>query len=278
MNLIHGDNLNVMKSMESNFIDLIYADPPFNSGNNYIEFDDRFQSINNYISFIIPRLEQFKRILTETGTILLQLDQSAHHYAKVEMDKIFGIENFRNEIVWQYGKMSNGNSGFPKNHGVILRYTKTGTFCFNHIKGGESEYKKRFKNYLTGNKVLYGSVWHLNDKLITRRTDNMTDANEVVFDFDKEFKKQGDVIYCPIVKGNSKEFTGYPTQKPIELIKKLISSCSNKSDLVLDPFCGSGTTLVAAKELCRKFIGIDGNERAIEIARKRLDILSQEVL
>lgn len=225
------------------------------------------------------RLIECHRVLKSTGTLYLHCDPTMSHYLKTTLDCIFGEENFRNEIVWHYGKMSNPGRNFPANHDTILRYTKTGEYTFNVIKGAESEYRNRYARYLINNQVRWGSVKNSQDKLILGRAKKVRaqlnkkhlDDKDVLFDFDKEFKAQSDVIYVSIIKGNSAERVGYPTQKPKALLKRLIEASSNEGDIVLDPFCGCATTCVAAEDNKRQWIGIDVSPKAYDLVKERLD-------
>ena len=191
-----------------------------------------------------------------------------------------GGGNFRNELIWTYGKMSNTSRNFPTNHDTILRYTKTDQWTFHKIKGEESEYKTRYKKYVCDNKVTYGAVKWSKDKLIIGRIrkvkkelDRELEDSDILFDFNQEYKTQSDVIYCSIIKGNSEEHTGYPTQKPLALLERIVKASSNEGDIILDPFCGCATALVAAESLGRQWIGIDLSPKAVELIRCRLDIL-----
>lgn len=308
-----------MQGMNSNCIDLIYLDPPFNSNRVYeapigskaagAAFRDMWtpsdldekehqalmtrsmatykvieavkqthgKSMMSYLIFMANRLLEMHRVLRDTGTIYLHCDTTAGHYLKILMDSIFKPTNFRNELVWHYGKMSNSSKNFPANHDTIFRYSKTESYIFNPIKGDESEYKTRFSRFLTGNKVLYGRVKHLTDKLIAMRVRKVSkklgrdlEDLDTLYDFDKEFKVQSDVIYVPIIKGNSAERTGYPTQKPLALIEKIIRASSNEGDMVFDPFCGCATTLVAASRLRRKWVGCDLSDLTIKLVTARI--------
>ncbi len=230
-----------------------------------------------YLIMMASRLIELKRVLKPTGSIYLHCDPTASHYLKMLMDALFGRGNFRNEIVWHYGKMSNSRQNFPRNHDIVLRYTKTNDYVFLPIKGGESEYRTRYERYLIDNKVLYGKVKTSNDKLILRRIKRLSNKlcrgledTDILFDFDKEFKIQSDVIYVPIIKGNSSERTGYPTQKPLALLDRIIKASSNPGDIVMDPFCGCATTLVAAHNLERQWIGIDISPKAVDLVQMRL--------
>ena len=165
---------------------------------------------------------EMRRALKPTGSLYLHCDPTASHYIKALLDTIFGNQQFRNEIIWRYGKMSSASKNFPSNHDYILRYSKGTEWTFNPLKGGESEYRARYLKYLTNNQVLYGTVKTSTDKLILGRVrkvqkqlDRPLQDDDVLFDFDREFKVQSDVIYESIIKGNSAERVGYPTQKPV---------------------------------------------------------------
>ena len=231
-----------------------------------------------YLSYMAVRLAEIQRVLRPTGLVYLHCDHTAGHYLKVLMDAIFGADNFRNEIIWTYGKMSNESKNFAKNHDIILRYSKTDNYTFHPVKKEESEYRNRYQRYLNDNRVLYGSVKTSSDKLIARRVKKvaqelgreLTDS-DVLFDFNKEFKNQDDVIHLSHLKGNSFERTGYPTQKPVRLAEILISSSSNPGDVVLDPFVGCAYVPVAAERLGRQWIACDVNPRALTVARRQFN-------
>lgn len=302
--LIWGDNLLVMGSLLQKFagrIDLIYIDPPFAIGADF-KFSaqigesgpspTREQSIieerayrdtwhegtSSYLAMIRDRLVLMRDLLTTDGTIYVHCDSTVNYLLRSVMDETFGKENFRNEVIWRYGKMSNTKNKFPANHDTILRYSKSDRFEFNPIKEADSEYKKRFARYLTGNQVLYGTVKTSKDKLITGRVSKVRRQlgralcdDDVLFDFDSEFKVQDDVFTdISIVKGNSHENLGYPTQKPLALVKRLVKASSEEGSLVADFFCGSGTTLAAAESLNRRWIGCDLGRWSVHVTRKRL--------
>jgi len=319
-----GDNLDIMRGMNSETIDLIYLDPPFNSNANYAApigseaagaaFKDTWglsdidlawceliqgkhpgihnlllavkqiygDSMMAYLIYMAPRLMEMKRLLKSTGTIYLHCDPTASHYLKIIMDDIFGSNNFRNEIVWRYGKMSNSPRNFAKNHDIILRYTKSENWIYNPIKMEESEYRTRFQRFIANNKIVYADVKHKNDKLIDMRVkkvekklNRQIQDSDVLFDFDIEFKEQDDVIYVSHIKGNSKEKTKYPTQKPVALLKRIIRASSESGDMVLDPFCGCATTCIAAEDLIREghdrqWVGIDISPYAAKLVQTRM--------
>ena len=231
-----------------------------------------------YLSYMAIRLIEMRRVLKPTGLIYLHCDSTANSYLRMVMDAIFGPENFRNEMTWTYGKMSNETKNFAKNHDIILRYSKTGDYTFHPVKKEESEYRNRYKRYLKDNRVLYGSVKTSSDKLITGRVKKVTKNMEreltdtdVLFDFNTEFKNQDDVIRLSHIKGNSFERTGYPTQKPVRLAEILILSSSNPGDVVLDPFAGCAYVPVAAERLGRQWIACDINPRAMTVVRRQFN-------
>lgn len=229
-----------------------------------------------YLAYMAVRLLECHRVLKPTGSLYIHCNSYANSYLRMMLDAIFGAQNFRNEVVWQYGKMSNASRNFPANHDTLLRYTKTDTFTFRSIKGAESEYRERFKRHLTDNTVQYGTVKHLNDKLILGRIAKKSTElgrplldDDVLFDFDSEFKAQSDVIYVPIIKGNARERTGYATQKPLALYQRIIESSSNPKDVVLDVFAGCATTAVAAEQSGCQWIACDTAYRSWTMLKRR---------
>ena len=147
------------------------------------------------------------------------------------------------------------------------------------MKGAESEYRTRYARYLSGNKVLYGRVTGVEGQAHTAQGEparrraigpGPQTTSDVLFDFDREFKVQSDVVYVPIIKGNSSERIGYPTQKPLELLRKIIESSTNEGDMVLDPFAGGATACVAAEQLGREWAGIDVSPLAAKVVVQRL--------
>ena len=224
------DNLELLKQLPSNSIDLIYCDILYNTGKKFKDYDDNLGTPEEAIEWYTPRLIEMKRVLKDTGSIYLQMDYRLVHYMKVYMDELFGIKNFRNEIVWKYGLGGSGNREFAKKHDNILFYSKSNGYIFN------IQYENATSNRLKG------------------KTKKMTDVWDI-----------------PTLNNMAKERTGYNTQKPKELLERIIKASSNEGDVVADFFCGSGTSLVVAKELGRNYIGCDINPKAIEITKKRLE-------
>ena len=270
--VIEGDNLQVLQSMPSDSIQLIYIDPPFNTGKsqsrnttkavldessnagfggkgykriieNVLAYNDSF---SDYWEFLFPRLIEAKRILAETGTIYLHLDYREAHYAKVLLDGLFGKENFLNEIIWAYDYGGKSKSKWPSKHDTILVYVKNiDSYYFDSETVDREPYMA--PGLVTEEKALKG-------KLPT------------------------DVWWHTIVSPTGKEKSGYPTQKPLGILRRIIQASSKPGDTVLDFFAGSGTTGVAAASLDRNFILIDQNPEAIAVIKSRLAEISCDYL
>jgi len=262
--VIFGDNLTALKSIADASIDLIYVDPPFNTGRTQtrgtsitqrtesgnrvgfkghkyeiiketvLSYDDEFA---DYWAFLEPRLEQAWRVLAETGTLYLHLDYREAHYAKVLLDALFGRECFLNEIIWAYDYGGKAKSRWPAKHDTILVYVKDPTkYFFNSEEVDREPYMA--PGLVTPEKVEKG-------KLPT------------------------DVWWHTIVSPTGTEKTGYPTQKPLGILRRIIQASSKEGEVILDFFAGSGTSGAAALELNRRFILIDQNPEAIEVMKER---------
>lgn len=260
-----GDNLEILKSMPDESFQLIYIDPPFNTGRSQVRtnrsskqsdtgqslgfggkryeqvvesvlsYDDAF---TDYWGFIEPRLKEAWRLLTQTGTLYLHLDYREAHYAKVLLDALFGRECFLNEIIWAYDYGGKAKGRWPAKHDTILVYVKDPeSYYFNSDEVDREPYMA--PGLVTKEKAERG-------KLPT------------------------DVWWHTIVSPTGKEKTGYPTQKPLGILKRIISASSKRGDRVLDFFAGSGTTGHAAFELGREFVLVDQSSEAIEVISKRL--------
>ena len=263
-----GDNLDIMRGMNSESVDLIYLDPPFKSDANYAapigseaagaEFKDTWTlqdvdvawldlieakhpilnrvlssvmsaSDKSYLIYMAVRILEMHRLLKETGSIYLHCDPTMSHYLKLVMDAVFGRENFCNEIIWCYRKWSIAAGQFVKNHDVLFFYSKSDKRTFNvqYVEVSEGT-KKRWK----GKKQQAVFVDGVRQAQTTKGESRSP---------------------CPdwweisIINPNAKERTGYPTQKPLKLLRRVISASSNHGDVVLDPFCGCATACVAAE-------------------------------
>ena len=247
-----GDNLAIMQGMAAGSVDLIYADPPFGTGKDWGAFVDK-RTGDEYLAWIKPRLNEMKRLLALTGSIYLHCDPTMSHYLKVLMDAVFGRVQFRNELVWCYRKWGASTRQFARNHDVILMYTKSQKSTFNvQYVPVSDETIKRWKGRKQQSVFVDG-----------KRTATAASTDE------ESRSACPDWWDISIIGPNSRERTGYPTQKPLSLLERIISASSNPGDVVLDPFCGSGTTLVAAQRAGRQWIGIDQSAEAIRIARER---------
>ncbi|AMV37218.1 DNA methyltransferase [Planctomyces sp. SH-PL62] len=265
-----GDCLAHLKGMASGVVGLAYLDPPFQTGRVHrlsardrvtaYEFDDVWESPQAYESFLLARLVEVRRVLTETGSLFFHCGRDAGHVARGLLDRVFGPERFRSEIIWHYRRWSSGASSLLPAHQTIHYYTKTDSYVFNPI----------WEAYSPATNV---------DQLLQRRRRDA--SQKAIYDRDEEGRPVpsgpkrgvplGDVWDLPYLNPKARERTGYPTQKPLALLERIIALASRPGDLVLDPFCGSGTTLVAAAALGRRAIGIDRSEPAVELARARLE-------
>lgn len=325
--LYFGDNLEVLREkIEDKTVDLIYLDPPFQSGKNYnIIFDNKAKeakgvsaqiqafedtwewgpeaekeysgliqgtitkerppgrlielikamrgyldedSMMAYLAMMAPRLLEMKRVLKDTGSIYLHCDPTASHYLKILMDAVFGPENFRNEIAWCYtGREHPKIKVFPARHQILFFYTKNKNYHFNFL----------FRPYDKGYVDLYFDHTDERGKKYQLQPDGKGGKY-------KQYLEESPGIRIPdwwIIKPlhgkdmytmrKETEYLGYPTQKPEALLEMIIKASSNEGDLVLDPFCGCGTTVAVAQRLNRKWIGIDITYLAIDIIEKRLE-------
>ena len=263
--LLQGDNLGHLAAIPDGSITLAYLDPPFNTGRTQVRkttsarsggegtrggfggrlydltlekllsYDDSFA---DYWAFLAPRLEETWRVLSPQGTLYLHLDWHEVHYAKVALDMIFGRENFLNEIIWAYDYGGKTKKRWPTKHDTILVYVKDPeNYIFN------SDAIDREPYMAPG---LVGAEKAARGKLPT------------------------DVWWHTIVSPTGQEKTGYATQKPLGVLRRIIQASSNPGDWVLDPFSGSGTTAHAAAELGRRFVAIDAHPDAHTIMAERL--------
>ncbi len=267
--IIQGNCLEQLKEIGANQIDLIYLDPPFftqrrhslstRDNSKTYQFDDKFNSLEEYLSLMENVLIQGKRVLKHTGSVFLHCDKTASHYLRVVLDQVFGREHFQSEIIWSYKRWSNAKKGLLNAHQIIFFYSKTADF--------------KFKTFYTN----YSPTTNL-DQILQERERNVhgksvykkDEHGKIVLGKEKKGVPLSDVWEIPSLNPKAKERTGYPTQKPILLLNQLIKIVTDEGDLVLDPFCGSGTTCVSAKLLKRKFIGIEVSSDAVNLAKRRL--------
>jgi len=269
-NVLQGDCLELLQAFEDNSIDLIYLDPPFftntiqklttRDGSKEFSYKDMWKSNEEYAEFLYYRLVALKRVLKETGNIFVHCDRNSTHIVKMLLDDIFGVEHFQSEIIWYYKRWSNSKKGLLPSHQTIYFYSKTSSFTFNTL----------YKNYsetTNVDQILQKRTKDYQGKTVYARDEN---GNTINSD-SKKGVPLNDVWEIPYLNPKAKERVGYPTQKPIVLLEKIIDIASNEGDTILDPFCGSGTTLVAGKLKNRNVIGMDISDDAIQLTRSRLD-------
>ncbi|KRM06325.1 DNA-methyltransferase [Lactobacillus kitasatonis] len=263
-----GDCLVEMSRLKTNSVDLIYLDPPFFTNKRHrstsksdkdISFNDNWDSKEQYIQYMSERLKEAHRVLKETGNIFVHCDNNASYIFRDILEKIFGSSNFQSEIIWTYKRWSNSKRGLINAHQTILFYSKTSKFKFNRIY---TDYSPT----TNVDQLLQERVRDSNNKTVYKRDDN----GNTIAPKAKKGVPLSNVWDIPYLNPKAEERVGYPTQKPLALLERIIRLGSDPGDVVLDPFCGSGTTLVAAKLLDREFIGFDVSADAINITNSRL--------
>lgn len=275
--LFHGDNKEILSSLLiAGFrgkIDLIYIDPPFDSGADYVrrvklrgqneklegegqafieqaQYEDIWAN-DNYLQFMYERLILLRELLSDQGSIYLHCDWHKSHHLRFLLDEVFGAENFRNEIVWCYAGGGIAETSYPHKHDCILRYTKTTNFVF-YIE------RKPYKE---------------NTQQVGKRS-TLSGGGDI--DLDKGTPVTDWWIDIKTVTGWNPEKINYPTQKPEALLERIIKASSNEDSIVLDCFCGSGTTAAVAEKLGRRWIMADLNKGAIQTTIKRLQGVIKE--
>jgi DNA modification methylase len=264
--LVRGDNLAVLPRLPSATFDMAYVDPPFNTGRDRrraslrvvadaagdrtgfggrryrsellrsVAYEDRF---GDYLAFLAPRLEQARRVLAEHGTLYFHIDYREAHYCKLLLDEIFGRDRFLNEIIWAYDFGGRPKRRWPAKHDTILVYVKD------------------------------PERYHFDDAEVDREpymAPGLVGAEKAA-----RGKRPSDVWWHTIVPTTGPEKTGYPTQKPEGIVRRMVAASSRPGGWCLDAFAGSGTLGAAARSLGRRFVLIDSNPEAIEIARRRLE-------
>ncbi|RLD65658.1 MAG: hypothetical protein DRI84_06365 [Bacteroidetes bacterium] len=279
--LVCGDNIEWLKDIPDNSIDMCYIDPPFFSNKNYeiiwgngaevTSFGDRFfGGIKHYIEWMKGRVELIHSKLKDTGSIFLHCDHHASHRLRVMLDDIFGEENYKNEIIWSYGQRMMGRSNFfDQKHDNILFYSKSKNNIFNTIR--ESYTLDEIRSWRGTKTDNIGEYYLENGGKGKPR------YKRYIQDIKDKGKAISDVWPINILGSNEKERLGYPTQKPIKLIERIIKCSTNEGDIVLDCFGGGGTTANACINLNRKFISGDVSPVAIRIMADRLYINCKDV-
>lgn len=280
--LIQGENSDIMETLLQKYsgkIKLIYIDPPFATGGDFeskmfIGEKDAFEvrkaytdswngGIDAYIDFLYERLLLMKELLAEDGSIYVHLDWHVSHYIKIVMDELFGIENFKNEIIWAYPAASaKTRRFFIRSFDTILFYTKSDNYTFNDDPDIYMEFSDRVKFALKEDDkgIYYHRGGSHDGKKLSQK---VYITNPGIFPRDVWTD-------LPYIRANTNEYQAFSTQKPERLLKRIILASSNKNDIVADFFCGTGTTLVVAEKLGRRWIGSDIGNHAINISRKRI--------
>ena len=267
--LILGDNLAVMTTLLPEYegkINLIYADPPFFTNRKYparigrgedsrkpdewklVEgYHDHWDDLDAYLDFLYQRLALMYRLLEPNGTLYLHLDWHADAYARLLLDELFGAEHLLNEIIWAYHGPSPIRRAFNRKHDTILAYVKSENYTFNVDAVREPYHQNTVKTFKSSPKAGFGKVPDL-----------------------ERGKVPEDWWYFPVVARLHNERTGYPTQKPVSLMERIVLALSNAGDIVAGFFCGSGTTPYVAAKRGRRFITCDETFQALHTTRGRL--------
>jgi len=290
--LIRGDNLPVLGALAeqaASSVTLAYLDPPFLTGKVHHHvtrtkndttgemermtrpaFDDRWSELTSYLGALGQRLSATRQLLAEHGSLVLHVDTRTSHYAKVMCDEIFGPECFASEVIWRYRRWPSKTRNFQRVHDVMLRYVKNADAVVR--------YNQLYEPLAASTLATWGKKKQL---AVTgssgRRVRSSTTETE------SSGAPLGDVWDIGIIAPVARERTGYPTQKPEALLTRWIEACTDPGDLVLDPYAGSGTTLLCAARLGRRAIGIDVGAEAHHVLSERLraagvPIVVQELL
>jgi site-specific DNA-methyltransferase (adenine-specific) len=265
----HGDCLEVIQGLAAESVDLVYVDPPFFTQKTHslitrdrttkFEFSDEWKSRAEYIEFLRARLIEFRRVLKATGSLFLHCDTNASHHIRCLLDEVLGETMFRSEIIWHYRRWSNSECKPMPSHQTIFFYSKTD--CY--------QYHQHFEDYSPStnvDQILQRRQRDKHGKAVYARDEN----GKVVHNGHKKGVPIADVWDIPLLNPKAKERVGYPTQKPILLVERIISLVTSHGDFVLDPFSGSGTAVVAAELLGRNSLGIDISSEAVQLAKQRL--------
>jgi len=275
-----GDNLDQLRKLPEKCVDLIYIDPPFNSNRNYEvfwgetkekrAFEDRHASTQAYIEFMRPRCVELARVLKDTGSFYDHCNWHASHYVKVMLDQIFGENSFINEIVWAYESGGRAAHHFHRKHDILLLYSPTAekqSYTFNGLAaarprnecdacGTVLEKWNNLKREVDKDGRVFRTIRGAGGKIYRY--------------YDDEPVSPSDVWHISHLQQKDPEREGYPTQKPLALLERIVKVSSNEDDIVLDAFCGCGTALVAAQKFKRQWIGIDISPTACRVMANRL--------
>ncbi len=301
--LIFGDNLQAMKTLLQMKMDgklvnadgtpgvrLIYIDPPFSTRRDFKgsqdqkAYQDKIAGAD-FLEFLRKRLVLMRDLLSDDGSIYVHLDWKKAHYVKILLDEIFGEQYFRNEIIWEYqGSWSETDAYFPRRHHSIYFYTNNSKYLFNRDYENDQTAGVNFNrwyDYIENNKI-YAKKAPYHDKRFMPYVENFKKQNgrkpkgdDIIVDF--KGSVIGSVWYIKVVDPKSLEKIDFPTQKPEKLLERIILASSNRGDIVLDAFAGSGTTLAVAEKLSRRWIAIDIGKLSIYTIQKRMFDLRKKI-
>ncbi len=284
--LVHGDNLAAMRALSARgagHVTFAYLDPPFFTGKAHVRvtrkregrgkilrstspaFDDRWESLSAYLQALRDRIAAARDLLAEHGSMVLHVDPKTSHYAKIICDEVFGPRCFASEIIWRYRRWPSKTKNFQRVHDVLLRFVKNPRV--------EPRFCQIYEPLAPSTLATWGTqrqravVGASGARTRSSRTADASPGTPL-----------GDVWEIGIIGPVARERTGYPTQKPEALLERLINTCTGPDDLVLDPYAGSGTTLVVAPRLGRRVLGIDQSPEALDVMRQRLAALGIEAL
>jgi DNA modification methylase len=261
-----GDNLLVLRELEARYahaVTLVYFDPPFLTGRVYtttggeVAFDDRWPGgIHDYLEAMERRLYAMERLLAPHGSIVIHVDPKTSAHVRLLGDRVFGEANFASEIIWRYRRWPSKTPNFQRVHDVLLRWRADIAVEPRFTQLYEPLAPSTLKTWGTGKQdaVFEGGK--------RKRSSTTQEKSPGV--------PMGDVWDIGIVAPVANERVDFPTQKPEKLLERIVTSLTHEGDLVLDPYCGSGTTCVVSEKLKRKWLGIDNSPVAVRVARERL--------
>lgn len=275
--LVQGDNLAALRALcaeRAGTVTLAYLDPPFFTGKTHVRvtrrregrgkilrstapaFDDRWESLPVYLQALRDRIAVARELLADHGCLVLHVDPKTSHYAKLLCDEVFGPRCFASEIIWRYRRWPSKTKNFQRVHDVLLRFVKNPDV--------EPRFCQMYEPLAASTLATWGTQ---RQRAVVGPSGARTHSSRTTAE--SPGVPLGDVWEIGIIGPVARERTGYPTQKPEALLERLISSCSSPGDLVLDPYAGSGTTLVVGARLERRVLGVDSSAEALDVIRQR---------
>ena len=256
VDLYFGPNVHRMKELQPGRFNLAYLDPPFFTGRDFGEYSDRWPSKFSYLSELALVFQTIKPLMHPSGSVIVHCDHHMNYRIRWELDQVFGEDRFASEIIWRYRRWPAKTPNFQNMHDTLFRYT------IGDLK--DATWNQLFEPLAPSTQKTWGdrkqkAVMKDGRRQKSSKTDEATQGAPM-----------SDVWEIGIIAPVAKERTGYPTQKPERLLERVISSMSNPGDWILDPYCGSGTTLAVADRMGRNAVGIDFGVEAVNTTRERL--------